>query len=230
MYKKSIFNKLFLTLVFSCPAIAWAAGTAVLTGDGSDTGELVVMWLDNGAMRVNPDASNPSNYMLLKDNNIYSVGIADGEVMVMEMGGMLKALGSTAMSMGGDNISIPVGVESVKDTGKTETIAGIEGTVYTLTTIDANGKTETDEAVLTDDKLVTELTMTYLNSMLPIFDQNSPEKFIDALPNNRRGLLRYGGDFRLVSITDDAPDAKDFELPAPPTDFTQMLKALQMAQ
>lgn len=217
--------------IISLPMLAVAAGTATIEGNSVDsTGSITIMWQDDGAMRINADPSSPENYMIAREGKIYSVFSNEGTPMVMEMGGMLKAFGAMANDLQEGGQTIPASIESVEATGRSETVAGIKGNVYKVTVVNDDGTTKTDDAVFSSDANVTEMTRIYMETMLSIFDQNDPETFLQALPENERGLLRYGQEYRLASISGQAPSADQFKLPAQPTNFADMLKNLQLAQ
>lgn len=116
-------------------------------------------------------------------------------------------------------------VESVEATGASETVAGIEGRVYRITTTDPSGKTETIEAVLTDDPLVVAMSEGYMGAMRAMLGEDIG-KFMAALPDDDRGLLRVGDDFRLKAISGEEQPASLFELPAEPVSFAEMMQGL----
>lgn len=214
--------------ITSLPMLVLAAGTATIEGSAVEDGGVVkIMWQDDGAMRINADTSSPDNHMIVRDGKMYSVFDNNGTPMVMEVGGMMKAFGAMANEDQDIAKDIPAGIESVEATGKRETVAGIDGQVYKVTVVNADGTKKTDEAVFSSDATATEMTRVYLTTMLSIFDKGEPEAFMNALPDNERGLLRYGQDYRLVSISGEAPAASQFELPAKPTNLADMLKDLQ---
>lgn len=215
--------------VTSVPMLVVAAGTATIEGNYAENdGAITIMWQDDGTMRINADPSSPENYMIVRDGKIYSVFSNDGTPMVMEMGGMLKAFGAIANDLQEDGQAIPAGIESVEATGKSETVAGIKGHVYKVTVLNDDGTTTTDDAVFSSDAKATEMTRIYMETLLSIFDRGDPESFLQALPDNERGLLRYGQEYRLASISGQAPAADQFTLPAQPTNFADMLKNLQL--
>src|SRR3546814_17467482 len=135
----------------SLPMLALAAGTATIDGKSMSDGAITIMWQDDGALRINPDPNTPENYMIIRDGKVYNVSRSDGKPMVMEVGGMLKAFGAMAADSQTGEQAIPAGIESVKATGKSETVAGIEGHVYKVTTVKADGPKKTDEATLSSD-------------------------------------------------------------------------------
>lgn len=211
---------LFITLLTLLPATALAGGSAKMqTGDTT----MQVVWQDENTLRTGGE--DASSYLIVRDGKAYSVSTANGQPRVMEMAGMLKMM--QAMAGESQNQESRFGhVDSVEKTGASETVAGIEGRVYLITTTDPNGKTETVETVLTDNPLVVEMTRAYLGSMQAMFGGDDLGAFMDALPDDEHGLLRAGEDFRLLSIASDDPPASLFELPAEPMNLQQMMKGM----
>lgn len=216
--------------VTSLPMLALAAGTATIEGKSMSDGPITIMWQDDGAMRMNPDPNSPGNYMIVHDGKVYNVSRSGGKPMVMEVGGMLKAFGAMATEGQKGKDAIPAGIESVQATGKSETVAGIDGHVYKVTVVNADGTKKTGEVVLSSDPRVTEMTQMYMTTMLSVFGQSDPQEYLDALPDDERGLLRYDQDYYLTSISGEAPAADQFKLPAKPINFADMLKNLQPKQ
>ncbi|MFA5662831.1 hypothetical protein [Castellaniella sp.] len=210
------------------PVPALAAGTAVVTDHSSGAGDTMTLaWLDDGSLRINADADNPDNYMLIQGDKVYAVSFEAGAPLVMEVGGMLKALGGLAQDGQGVDQPLPARIASVEPTGKTETVAGIEGRVYQITAADQDGAQKTVEAVLTNDARAAEMTRVFVTGLLSVFEQGRADDILTALPADGKGMLRYGNDYALASISDRAPAADQFKLPAPPMDLASMLKGMQ---
>lgn len=100
-------------------------------------------------------------------------------------------------------------------------MAGVQGHVYRLQWTDKQGKQHREEAVLTSDPLVVEMTDAYLSGIQSLYGSGATA-FRNSLPEGERGLLRSGG-FRVESISGKALPASDFELPAKPMDPKQFL-------
>ncbi|MDZ7663110.1 hypothetical protein [Thiohalophilus sp.] len=117
-----------------------------------------------------------------------------------------------------------VEVESFGATGEKEVVAGIQGEVYEIRWRDEDGRTHTDQAVLSDNPLAVELTSvmhevarTYAEAM----DREHSGVVEDALSARGLGILRYG-DMRLTEISGESPGEKAFTLPAKPMDPSGM--------
>lgn len=209
-------------LIALVPFSVWAAGTATIQ-TGSDRSTMA--WLDNSTVRFDPPAAEGS-YLISRDGKTYMVNPKASGAMppVMEIGGMMQGL--TDMSKGNDASPLTMHIESVKATGKAQTVAGIKGEVYELTTTDSKGKRKTMEAVLTGDPLVVEMTTAYLAFSEPMIGVKKTAEFKNALPKGKQGLLRVGDDMVVQSISNKKLATSAFELPAKPTDMNDMMKGL----
>lgn len=209
------YNKLiFIVLVTLMPLTASAGGTAIIEGGGK------IAWLDANTSRM--DMEDQHGYMILRDGKAYMITTEGGQPRVIDMGGITKMMrGITGKAKNHEGIST-ISVVGIKKTGVSETVAGIKGRVYRAMITDANGKTESKEMVLTDDPLVVEMTQAYMGSMQKMFGGD----IMANLPRDDRGMLRVGNDYRLQSISNKTPPASEFELPAEPTNFGQMLQQM----
>lgn len=209
-----------LALAAWIPLSAWAGGTAVVQAGGEISR---LAWQTQGPVRIGRQDAN--DYVLVRDGKAYSVSYRGRTPMVMEIGGLLQGLGAVAQSR--PNQYLPDRVDSIQDTGKAETVAGIQGHVYRLTVTDTQGKIHRTDAVLTNEPLAVNMTETYLNTMQALFGSSVTEKLTGSLPANRRGILRLGKDFVLKSISSQEPPANQFALPAQPTNLQNLLQGLQ---
>lgn len=207
------------------PLGARAAGTATIeTGGQSNT----MVWLNLNTIRFDIPSADDS-YIVARDGKIYMVNTAAGGDMphVMEIGGMMQGLAQMGSSPQSDKTSpLAMRITSIKATGKEETVAGIEGEVYELTTTDNKGKSRATQAVFTDDPLVVEMTAAYLAFTEALMGAEAMTEFKTALPKGKSGLLRAGNDMVVQSIDADRPAANMFELPAEPVNISDMIKQL----
>ena len=114
-----------------------------------------------------------------------------------------------------------------RDTGKTETIAGYTGMVYLSTTrvkSSFSDKTSTSEVVLSDHPdvyLASEAMSRFSKAVAGSFGAGMQD--IQKMLNDKKlGMLR-SDEMRLVSIKNKRISAKLFELPAEPTNFSDMI-------
>lgn len=209
---------IFLVALLPLPVLA--GGSAIFKSDDGDT---EILWQTDGAVRVGQTGSQ--EYMLMRDGKAYMVSHEDGEAQVMEMTGIVQAMGDMANSSA--DLPIPETVDSVKATGKSETIAGVKGEIHLITTTEKDGTTSTMEAVLTDKPIIVEMTRSYMQAIGSIVGAQSIETFTQALPAKKSGILRVDDDFVLKSISDQEPQAGMFELPANPINLNDLMKGLQ---
>lgn len=115
-------------------------------------------------------------------------------------------------------------VSSIEATGRTETVAGIDGDVYEVSWVGADGATHTDTAVLSDDPLVVEFS--------DAFRAFAEAGGSGVDPRSRRitdrglGVLRYADDFLVLAISGDTPPPSTFDLPGPPLNLQDMMQGL----
>src|SRR5690625_7007718 len=81
---------------------------------------------------------------------------------------------------------IPTGIENIKATGESKTIAGIKGETYKATIKTANGETEDVTLVLTNDKTVTELTEVYTYVLTTLLKFDGIEQVLADLPKDHK--------------------------------------------
>lgn len=212
-------------LVALMPFGAWAAGTATLQSGGESN---TMAWLDSNTIRFDMPSAE-GGYMLSRDGKTYMVNTnaSGGMPPVMEIGGMVQGFAETMKDdEDGGASPLAVRIDSVKATGKKQTVAGIQGDVYELTTTDGQGKSKTAEAVLTGDALATEMTAAYFTFSKSMVGAENVDQFMRALPKGKRGLLRMGDDMVVQTISKNGPAASAFEVPAKPTNMADMMKQL----
>jgi len=204
---------------------AFAAGTVTI--EGEEEGErytMVIEYLDNNALRMNfPGQQQDSGYMLIRDNKVYTVAMMNNIPLVMDLGAMSKM----AQAFGGedDNQSQATGpldyeVLKMKDTGTTETVAGFKGKVYLVTTKDGQG-THSEEIVFSSNPKVRAYSDAWRKAgktMERVMNQDMGDNndLDHYMEKHKLGLLRYGKQYRVVSIDSSKPAADRFTLPASP--------------
>ncbi|TGY87666.1 hypothetical protein E5163_14635 [Marinicauda algicola] len=190
---------------------------------GSETA--TIAWQDADTLRI--DTPDPAGYMLIRDGNAYAVTDQPGMgLMVLDLASIMTMARGMAAAGGMDTPSLDehraAAVERITATGTRETVAGLEGEVYEIVWTDAAGDSHTDTAVLSGDALAREFTAAFA-----AFAQASgtePDARSVELHDRGLGILRYGDDFALVSISGDAPGADHFELPAEPMTMQDMMR------
>lgn len=191
------------------------AGKAVLT---SAQGDESVFEYQRDMLRINTEED--SNYAIVRDGSMYSVMENDGNTMVIDAGPMMQTF--SAMAKGANPGDLAVKVISLKNTGKKETVAGIEGKVYELYFEDENGETRTEDLVLSTDRRARELRdalflmMSTLAKHMSMGDPANAKDMLNRLEDLDSGILRFGDDMILSSISGDRIDDARFVLPAEP--------------
>lgn len=223
-----------LSLALTASGPAFADGTARFTSptpEGVKTMEMA--WLDPDTMRISP--GTPETYMLVRDGKLYSVTSAGGMgVQVFDLGALGEMAGSmsggAAGAMGGQMNDQSMAhltpemadeVIALEATGRSEEIAGIQGELYEMSWIDDEGARHTDQMVLTDDPLAIEMGEAFSAMAAAASGEVDPRH--QAVAERGLGILRYGEAFIIESLTDEAPPAAAFELPAEPLDLGNMM-------
>lgn len=203
-----------------------ASGIATIQGDNASDSTIQLEYLDNNRVRMNvADKDRRNSYMLLLNGKTYVVSDANGQTMVMDM----AQLGAMAQSFGADlggGDTFKQELLKYSSKGKSETVAGYKGDVYTLTWQDNSG-THTADAVLSGHKDVREFFQAWqhmaeamANSVGQKMTTNKSVMYF--LEREGKGVLRLGEDFRVVSIEPGEPDASRFVLPAKPMQMPTM--------
>ena len=230
----SLLNAALALLLLPCAALAGGKATIVTTTQpiqqpgrsstrAGTPSTMAITWRDAETMRMDPGDS--ADYMLVRDGKAYSVSQDGGETMVMDLAGM-SAMVQAMASQGGEKKNPFGSIDSVEATGATQTVAGVTGRVYHMKWTDPDGSRKSGDAVLTDDPLAVEMTRTYFSSMGRMFAADAANAFLNALPDNDRGLLRMGNQFHVESISRADPPDATFELPAKPVTLKELMSGM----
>lgn len=164
-------------------------------------------------------------YMLMRDDRIYVVNDADGELMVIDLSQTMSMFGDLAKSVTPDMTQVRV--DSLEPTGRSETVAGIDGEVYLLKYQDQDGKARETEMVLSSDRRAIgfrDAMHRMASSLARSLDKHydASEYLQHQLARTDMGVLRYGSDIRVTSISESSIDPARFVLPAEPTDLSAL--------
>lgn len=203
-----------------CSALAASpltfAGKAVVTS--RDGGSADFEYAD-GMLRVGSNQSQNS-YMLLRDGTMYVVSLEGDQPMVFNASSMMKGMAQRTTQMAPATLNSEF--VSLEDTGRDETIAGMNGDVYLLTYLEDNGKEQTEEMVLSTDARAREFRDA-LFSMSSIAEDLAGEEAMEQgrdlktrMDDMNVGVLRFGQEMTVTSITGETIPAERFELPAQP--------------
>jgi len=206
---------LALTLPLALPA---AAGTATIASSEGDT--MTFEYRDDALLRVGVE---DSSYMLVRDNTLYIVSYEGDEPMVIDASSMMK--GFSGMVQQAAPSATTAEFVSLEKTGRSETIAGIKGEVYMLSTRQ-DGEESTQEVVMSDDERAIEF-----RDALFVMGQAAMDAFGEyqlrddnkdvqkQLADMNLGVLRVGQEMTVKEISSDSVAAARFELPAEPMDM-----------
>jgi len=212
-----------IVLTICLPVSAWAGGIAHIEADGATT---VVEFDGKSLMRLE-EKDQSDAYMVMRDEKLYSVAQQSGMAFVIEIGATVAQLGdmSEHRDLYGKDVRE---IKALRDTGRSETVAGISGVVYELDYINNAGQSVTETLVLSSDPTVYELTQATMAMSEIMMRAAGMEKSADIEMMNASvlgkglGVLRHGDDYMLSSIKEGKPAAKRFTLPAKPMDLSNM--------
>lgn len=216
--KPSLLTALFFAILL--PICAHAAGSATIIASGN---RAQVDW-NNGMVRIDP--ANSADHVILRDDHVYSITTANGEARVTDMTGMAQVLRRMIQNNSRASIPFDATIDTVKATDAHKTVAGISGRVYRVTLTDANGRTETQRVVLTDNPQIVAMTRAWLQALPPVLGAAQVAQLAQALPDNDRGLLQIGDDYRLTAVSNTAPRASRFKLPDQSASLSDMVRSL----
>jgi len=165
-----------------------------------------------------------STYMVIKDDHIYMISNAAGRVMVFDANQAMVMVAGMAGTATPPMASSKV--ISLKNTGRKEKQANIEGEVYLLRYEDSEGQPKETELLLSDDgraKAFRDAMSNFAQTMAKATGEDykvASDDMLSKLESIDMGVLRYGNDMTVITI-DDAPiDLGRFTLPAPPIDLS----------
>ena len=205
-------------LTITAASSAWA-GTATMQ---SAEGEQIVWEYRDDAVRMSTGAGD--EYALIRDGQFYLVSYEDGEAMVIDGGSLMRGFASMMPDVAPDGLRADV--VSLEATGSAETIAGLKGKVFELRTRDENGVEIVEELVLSDAKEAREfsgaliLMADTVAQLLPTADEKPMDALTSRLAAMKAGILRYGDEVLIASISSAKIARNRFELPAEPMDLS----------
>lgn len=208
----------------SCAALACLEALAGAADVAGPDGEMMKIEY-RGTDRVRINHGGQAGYMLVRGNEVYTVSTQDGQTMVMNMRDMMKVLGQSSQ------LQVPEEAAgellSMEATGQYEERAGIRGEIYKVRYLDAEGREQSSELVLSSDKRALEFRDAMLGmsvAMMNILggDDSAGQELGDRLDGMDKGVLRWGDDMWVTAISDRTIDAARFELPAEPMDMSAL--------
>ena len=209
---RQLFIVLFVVLLM--PMSARAALDIVATYTYSD-GTMVTL-VTRDAQHVRMDTS-PTSYTLLSSGTVYSVTCDEsGACNAYDLSQMMKAGGGLSSMFGGGE-SEPEYAVRYEKTGRTESVAGYKGTVYEVRVFEDGKVVDRDEMVLSKHSNIKKLTEGWI-AMAEAMTQTMGQSFQDSMEEAKKmgygGMLRYGTDMRLTSLTVKNLNSSYYTLPA----------------
>lgn len=176
----------------------------------------------DGPGRVRVQADRVPGYLVIRDDAAYAVTTLNGQPMVFDYAQAMATMGGMARSLAPRGLVTDGRFVNLTGPGRIETIAGITGRVWVLTTVSKAGRERQDEVVLTPDPRVRELTDALLATgrivarALPELDPQANAQLAQELRNRGTGLLRVGSSFLLERLDPTTPAGTRFALPSAP--------------
>jgi len=211
-------------------ALAPIVAATLLLSTGAEAGKATVQSANGDSamfeyagklLRMNMQEAG--TYMLMREGTMYIVNTEGDQPMVFNASSMMRGMAKNAAQFAPDNFSADF--ESLEDTGRDETVAGIRGDVYLMRYTDEDGKSQQQEVVLAKDKLAREFRDALLSMASMAEDiggeqaREQNREFMQRLEKLNAGILRVGEDMRVTEISGEKIPAERFALPAEPMDM-----------
>jgi hypothetical protein len=205
--------------LLSVPALAFAGGTASLQAV-DDAGGQVVATVEYSAGNLRVTSPNLKyGYLLARGDQIYNVASINGQPVVLQAADIMRMAG-TRMPSPTAAIEQVKAVVSLEATTRHETVAGIDGTVYTLTYEDGQGTRRAENLVLAKDANASEFTGATvklgrtLAKMSGTIIPPGADDLVARIQRNGQGLLRFGNRFKVTALNGTEPSPSRFDLPS----------------
>lgn len=195
---------------------AWA-GVAVLKS-GKDV--MQMEYVGDNLLRM---GSGRDGYMVFRDGKIYMVSGEPGQETVIDAGAAFQMM----RGMMPDTQPSASRVNSMTNTGRKETVAGIVGEVWSVSYVDENGKPQQGEFVLSGDKRARELRNA-MHGMSRAFlklagkDPSQADVMVNELKQRGKGILRFNDEMTVTSLSGERVASSRFDLPAEPMAMPNM--------
>ena len=205
-------------------AVGTQAGSATIdAGDGSTA----TFEYRDDMLRIN-NSVDASSYAVVRDGSLYTVSLNNGQPMVIDAGAMMKGMGAMDLPAPTTTSDLDGTLISLEDTGRNETVAGIEGDVYQVRFEDASGMERSETLVLSTDKRVLEFNDAMLQMVSVAAElastevQEQGQDFQNRLQELNAGVLRFGDQMQIISLSGDPVPEERFALPAAPMDIRNL--------
>ena len=194
--------------------------------ESADGESMVFEYADGNKLRLN--TRQDDTYMVVRDNTLYAVSYNNGQPMVVNASNVMQGFASMAkMTEQAAPSGTTAELVSIEATGRRETVAGISGEIYEITTRE-EGRDVTQEVVMSSDARAIEFRdalFTMAQASLQAMDeelQKNSWEFRNELDAMNLGILRYGSEMKIAAIDGDTVAPSRFELPAEPVDMSNL--------
>lgn len=199
---------------FAFPQAVLADVTAVFE---SPEGEMTIEYRDDDHVRMR---TADNSFFVIREGKGYMVNREDGEWFVIAVDDMIRMMGAAGVRPGATADADATDFD-LRDTGRSESIAGIEGRIYEYSERDSwsGDSGPTTEVVISDDpdaRAIYRGIMRTTEILGVMADKEMEGQPANAPQLEDSGLLRYGNEWRLVSIHSDPIPDRHFSLPAEP--------------
>jgi len=190
-------------------ALGGVSGTYAVSGGQS----LELSYRDNTHMRMD---ITDGQFVLVNGDDTFMVRRQGGQWLAMDLSAMGRMM--QRMGRGGGESESGTGASafSYQDTGRTETVAGYEGSVHAVT----GPQGEKTEVVLSDHEDIIQLSHGWvrlsgkLAEQLGMMTDSIQKKMLSPEEIDRRGgILRIGDELRLQSVSTEDRGQAHYELP-----------------
>ncbi len=198
--------------------VGYADVTAVFDA-GSGMGVTIEYRDDNHVRMRSPDGG----YLVITEGRGYMVSGSPGQWMVLSMDDFAAMAQQAGISGTDIDTADDQGNYTLRDTGRTETIAGIQGQVHEVIVSDGWGEERVSEVVLSSHE---DAVAAYRGMMavVRVLGEMAGQQGLDGMMQTQYGLdnraiLRADGDWRLTSVQRGSIPDSSFTLPAEPTEI-----------
>lgn len=206
---------LMLLLIISSPA--WCEDIVAIFKD-KKSNSMELSYRDDTHVRMK--MAN-QGYMLVTKDKVYMVTGQEGQWQAIDMdqmAGMMKAFGQGASEAITEEVKSGQG--KLKDSGRTEMVAGYKGKIYLVEEEQEDGSIKNVEMVLSshaDLKRINQAWIAISTRLGSLFGQELAQSIKQTIDESQQkdygGLLRYGDMLVLSSISKKKLEDSYFELP-----------------
>lgn len=206
--------------LLALPPLVAADVTAVFeTGDETMT----IEYRDDQNVRMHAPGDG---YIMRQDDEVYIISREGGDWRVLALSDFAAMMGGIAAGAGQNTAPDSAEMEDgfdFRDTGRTEVVAGIEGTVHEVVESDGwgGGGEVVAEVVMTDHDAAVQAYRGLFSIIGAMGEMAGQQGLGDMMQTaygvSDRAILRSNDDWRLVSLDESSIPDNYFTLPAEPT-------------